>query len=216
MFRLVIDLPIRKIITVLVILVASLLVTHIALQVWHFRVGHVPTTIREFFDVDLERNIPTWFSTILLFIAGMLLLLIANRKHISNGQWIRAWYGLAFGFFFLSLDEIAGFHETLNHFTAFSWVYAAAPVALIIIVLYLRFLFHLPAQIRNLFILSAAIFLSGALGVEVATDIYDEKDLMDTLAYNLWTPVEEGMEMGGVILFIYALLRYNADNGQSI
>ena len=29
---------------------------------------------------------------------------------------------------------------------------------------------------------------------------------MNTLAYNLWTAVEEGMEMGSVVLFIHVLL----------
>lgn len=208
-----IDLPIRKIITVLLVIAAALLITHIALQFWHYEIARVPSRLREFFDVDVERNIPTWYSTILLFIAASLLLHIAIGKRAEIDRWSRGWYGLTLGFCFLSLDEIAGFHETLNHFTTFSWVYVAAPITLIIIVLYMRFLAHLPKPTRSLFILSAVIFLGGAMGVEIGTDIYDRKDLMDTLAYNLWTPVEEGMEMGGVILFIYALLRYNADNG---
>ena len=55
---------------------------------------------------------------------------------------------------------------------------------------------------------SCCVFLGGAVGVEMSTDWYDDQGLLNTLAYNLWTAVEEGMEMGGVVLFIYALLRY--------
>ncbi|MFP8877143.1 MAG: hypothetical protein VCB99_09590 [Myxococcota bacterium] len=64
----------------------------------------------------------------------------------------------------------------------------------------------LPSKIRFLFILAALIYVGGAVGVERATDWYDVHDLLDTLAYNLWTAVEETMEMAGVIVFIYALL----------
>ncbi|MFZ9681638.1 MAG: hypothetical protein ACO3DQ_00310 [Cephaloticoccus sp.] len=34
-----------------------------------------------------------------------------------------------------------------------------------------------------------------------------ENDQLNTLAYNLWTGVEEGMEMAGVLVFLSALLR---------
>ena len=40
------------------------------------------------------------------------------------------------------------------------------------------------------------------------TDWYEERELLDTLAYNLWNAVEEGLEMAGVVLFIHALLGY--------
>ena len=59
-----------------------------------------------------------------------------------------------------------------------------------------------------MFISSASAFISDAVGVEMSTDWYDDQGLLNTLAYNLWTAVEEGMEMGGVVLFIYALLDY--------
>jgi len=55
---------------------------------------------------------------------------------------------------------------------------------------------------------SDAIFVGGAIGVELATEPFLYNDELDTLAYNLWTPVEEGMEMGGVIFFLSALFDY--------
>ena len=42
----------------------------------------------------------------------------------------------------------------------------------------------------------------------MSTDWYTEEDLLNTLAYNLWTAVEEGMEMGSIGLFFHALLKY--------
>jgi len=69
-------------------------------------------------------------------------------------------------------------------------------------------LWNLPAQTRWLFILSGCIFVGGAVGVEMSTDWYADEDLLNTLAYNLWNTVEEGMEMAGVVLLIHALLKY--------
>ncbi|MBK19056.1 MAG: hypothetical protein CMM52_09520 [Rhodospirillaceae bacterium] len=186
------------------------------IQIWHHQVERVSGTIRDYFDVDLEKNFATWFSTFILFYCSALLFLIAKRKSEIDDQWTRAWYGLSAGFLYMSCDEIAELHETVNSFTTFSWVIPAAIVSLIMGLIYLRFLLHLRPLFRNLFLLSAAIFLGGALGVEYATNMYEENGLLNTLAYNLWTPVEEGMEMGGVILFIYTLLRYSEEDQAAI
>ena len=48
------------------------------------------------------------------------------------------------------------------------------------------------------------------MGVEWGTIWYEEHGRLDTLEYNLWNALEEGMEMVGVILFIYGLLGYIA------
>ena len=58
--------------------------------------------------------------------------------------------------------------------------------------------------------MSGAVFVGGAVGVELATEPYLYDDALDTMAYNLWTPVEEGMEIGGVIMFLSALFDYLA------
>ena len=50
------------------------------------------------------------------------------------------------------------------------------------------------------------IYIGGAVGVEWATGWYEDNHLLDTLAYNLWTAVEEVLEMSGVALFIYAVI----------
>ncbi len=62
---------------------------------------------------------------------------------------------------------------------------------------------------------SGVLYLAGAIGVEMSTDWYAEEDPLNTLAYNLWTAVEEGLEMGSIVLFIYAVLDYMG-RGQDI
>ena len=41
--------------------------------------------------------------------------------------------------------------------------------------------------------------------MEVLTDPYLENDELNTLPYNLWTAVEEAMEMAGVLIFLGCL-----------
>ncbi|MGB5734474.1 MAG: hypothetical protein WBM40_08530 [Thiohalocapsa sp.] len=63
-----------------------------------------------------------------------------------------------------------------------------------------------------LFLAAGAIYGGGAVGVEHWTG-----DDVRSLSYNMWTTVEEAMEMFGVILFIYALLdRLGGRNGVEV
>jgi len=69
---------------------------------------------------------------------------------------------------------------------------------------FIPFLRRLPRPTAGLFILAGAIYVGGAVGMEIIGEPLDS----DTLTYNLLTAVEEGMEMCGVIVFMHALLRY--------
>ncbi len=186
----------------------SFLAIHVLLQVWHFRWEELPWLLRQLFDVDVEQNLPTWYSAAALLLASALLLLLAGQKRSERDPWFLHWYGLSLGFALLSLDEVAGLHETLNSIVDYSWAIPGGIAAGLCGLAYARFLLHLPLRTRCLFLIAGAAFVAGALGVEMGTDWYDDADLLNTLPYNLWTAVEEGLEMAGVVLFIYALLAY--------
>jgi hypothetical protein len=192
----------------LIAAVAALLVAHVTLQVWHYRWHEMPRLLLWFFDVDKEDSLPTWYSTITLMLASILLLLVARRKQAGRDPWFRYWYGLSLTFAALSMDEAAGVHETLNTALDITWEIVGGIVAAWFGLAYLGFLRHLPARTGWLFVASGCVFVGGAVGVEWSTDWYEERELLDTLAYNLWNAVEEGLEMAGVVLFIYALLGY--------
>lgn len=189
----------------LAIVCVALLGIHIILTVMHYRIVELPWLLRELFDVDEEESVPTWFSSSLLLLTAVVLFLIAHLSRQGKDRYAIYWLGLAVGFTFMSVDEIAGFHETLNSITQTSWAVPGMILALLIGLLYLKFLSSLPASVAVRFMMSGAIFVGGAVGVELATEPYLYEDALDTLAYNLWTPVEEGMEMGGVILFLASL-----------
>ncbi|MBC52537.1 MAG: hypothetical protein CMQ34_01745 [Gammaproteobacteria bacterium] len=189
-------------------LAGCLLVIHLWLTLHHYLVSDIPWVIRQLFDVDEENNIPTWFSSANLMLTGAMTLLLAAGKWQQRDRWRAHWMLLGWGFVLLSMDEMAGLHESVNVVTEASWAVYALPLVLVLALVFLRFLYNLPGRTAAIFILSGLIFLGGAVGVELYTEPYLANDELNTLAYNLWTPVEEGMEMYGVILFQYALLDY--------
>lgn len=167
------------------------------------------------FDLDEEESFGTWYSALILLIAGQLCLIQSWLEREGAERSTGSWLFFAIGFHILSIDEVVGLHEYVNTLTEdTTWTTYGAIIVLIIGLASLPFLARLPSRTRNLFIIAGAIYVGGALGVERATDWYDEHDLMNTLAYNLWTAVEECMEMSGIVLFIFALLEHIAPAGQ--
>jgi len=199
-----------RLLTGLIWVAIGLLAVHIALQYRHYLFEEVPWLGRQLFDVDEENNLPTWFSGAILLLNSCLLLVVAGRRRREGNPWARHWLGLGLGFLLLSIDEIAGMHETLNTLLGreISWALPLGIVACAVGAFYLPFLWSLPLRTSALFGLAGGIYLGGAVGVELATEWYAEWHLLNTLDYNLWTALEEGMEMGGVLLFIRALVRY--------
>jgi hypothetical protein len=72
----------------------------------------------------------------------------------------------------------------------------------------LRFLMHLPATTRRLFLLAGAIYVGGALGMELVEAAFNARGVSSGFIPLLGVAIEETMEMLGVTMFIYALLTY--------
>lgn len=192
------------------VIVIGLLGIHVVLTVVHYQVTELPWLVRQIWDVDEEESYPTWYSSALLGVTALFLWMhTVGCRRRRDALW-GYWGGLAAGFLALSIEEVAGLHETLNSAIEISWVWPALVVVALCVGLYVQFLLALPRRLAVQFVVAGAVFLAGALGVEKATDYYAENELLDTLAYNLWTAVEEGFEMFGVWLFLRALLRHMA------
>ena len=109
---------------------------------------------------------------------------------------------LGIGFCILSMDEIVGMHELVNSMLdEIPWTVIGFPIFAIVGLSYLPFLWFYRWRSSLLFMLAGAIYGGGAVGVEHFTD-----SEVNSLHYNMWTALEEGMEMLGVIVFIYAVL----------
>jgi hypothetical protein len=172
----------------------------------------------DLFSVNAEQTIPTWYAAVQLFVTAVLLGVITAVKHHSRDPYTRYWTGLTFIFLYLSMDEGAVIHEifsdTLDLFynpggyLTFAWLIVFVPLVILFGLLYLRFLFHLPSRIRNLFILAGLFYVGGAVIVEAISANRYALDGGVTFPYLAIATVEELLEMWGVVLFIYALLSY--------
>ena len=193
------------------ITVAVLLAIHVILTVVHYRVSELPWLLRQIFDVDEEDSLPTWYSASALLLTSFVLWINARARRQTGDKLHWYWYGLAGGFLLLSVDEIAGMHETLNSLIEISWAIPGGILAAFVGGIYLHFLFQIDRKTAIQFVIGGALFVGGAVGVELATESFAENDelgnnRLDTLAYYLWTTLEEAMEMAGVLVFLRALL----------
>ena len=179
-----------------------LLACHGALTIYHYRIEELPWLLRQLFDVDEEDALPTWFSTILLLIVSAILWYCAQLERAGADRWAVYWYVLSVGFLLMSIDEVAGIHETINTVIESHWAVGGGILALMIGLCFVPFLLGLPRRTALLFVVAGVAYIAGAVGIEILGQPMDA----DTLEYNLLTLVEEGLEMFGVILFLYGLL----------
>src|SRR6266545_5147574 len=69
--------------------------------------------VMKLFDVNSENNVPTWFSSLLLFGDALLAGLVAALVRRAGGRDAGHWAALAVLLSLLSLDEVASLHERL-------------------------------------------------------------------------------------------------------
>jgi len=154
------------------------------------------------FDLDEEEGFGTWFSTGILAAAAALLLNQARVLRVQGAAWRLWWQVLGIGFCVLSIDEVVGIHEYANTLLEGTpWTVVGFAIFVVVALAYLPFLWHHRWRTAILFALAGVIYGGGAVGIEHFTD-----SDVNSLHYNMWTTLEEGMEMLGVILFIYAVL----------
>jgi hypothetical protein len=179
------------------------------------------------FDLDADDSIPTWYSSFTLLLCACLLAVIALVRKSYRDPCSRSWGLLAAIFLLMSVDEVARIHEksglivrlfikNTSGIFQYNWVIIGIPLTLLFLLAYLRFMAYLPAKTRRLFLLAGAIFIGGALGVEMIAGNQVSSNGFNNLTYALITAVEELFEMLGIVVFIYALLSYLRSQLQSL
>lgn len=175
--------------------------------------------------VGNERNFPTLFSVFILAFAALCCAVIAVLAKKRRDPDPSRWAILSFGFLYLAFDEALSLHERLSvpvrallgsgtlGFRHSFWTIPAILGSIALGLFFLGFLLRLPAKTRFLFLTAAFLFIGGAAGMEIIGGNYAESHGGDqNLTYAMIATVEESLEMGSVILFIYALLAYIAEN----
>ncbi len=175
------------------------------------------------FNVDLELNVPTWFSSFLAATAALIALFIAGRyaKRKSNRPLRNVWALIGAVLLLIAVDEVSSLHELALQFIHIqvgfgeAQTYAANAWLIIMPLIAAGFLFAIWLMYRRLergtFIRLAAavsVYLLGAVVVEyISIPVSDATHL-----YNfLLAPLEEGLEMLGLWLVLRASLLHIRD-----
>ena len=172
------------------------------------------------FLFDAEGNFATLFNFSLLVASCFLLTIAALAARSAHDPWQWHWFGLAGLFLFLSYDEAAQFHEKLmaigrymvraEGIFFFSWVVPGALFVLVVAAAYLRFVLALPIDIARLVVLGGALYVSGAIGLELLGGAYASQHGLTNVTFHLIATVEETLEMVGLMVFAYGVARHMA------
>ncbi|ANS85759.1 hypothetical protein RJD38_00720 [Vibrio scophthalmi] len=179
----------------------------------------------DLFNFNAERNVPTFFSGLMIAVCSVVLYLIAVDKRKQKLSYV-PWLGLAFIFLFLSIDEIVSIHEKLttpmrdtfetSKLLYYAWVLPYGIALMVFVVAYSRFLFSLSTKFRVLFVLSGFTFVSGAVGFEMLGGGQAEAMGIDNTRYFIYYTCEELLEMLGISIFLYTLLSYITQDSNSL
>ena len=229
----------RTLFTILCILV----VLHLIVAFCHTVLQIKVEALTQLVDLDLESNLPTFFNISLFFI-GAGLFYLHGKAAIANKR--SGWFLMAAIFVFLGIDEGSQIHEKFVFFTHrllghegksaielgwfyYAWVIPYGLAAIGLLVLLSRWLLNLDPKLRRGLLISGAIYVFGAVFLEMAggkvvgSDSYPAEDFpwlpcriyddpsgcwqyMNPLYITLYT-LEEVFEMTGLILCIRFLLK---------
>lgn len=169
----------------------------------------------QLFHMNLEANIPAWFSSFLMIIISALCLIISRISGIAIKNFFLV---LSVIFILMSLDEIAGIHEILNNpvrnslkikgIFHWAWVVPGILVVLLFFIYFSKYFKYLNKEFLVWSILSGTVYLSGAILFEMLGGWLVSNDMSKSLYYIFEVFFEESLELLGLILFINTLLKY--------
>lgn len=189
----------------------------------------IDTYVIKMFGFFNEHNIPTYFSTINLFLcAGLLFCIHRIVKERNTSTHHKQWLLLSRIFVLLALDEVLMIHEMfitpsrylINHFFEVeswgilyhTWVVPYVGLTLFFVFYFYKFVFSLPKKFIQRFALAGFLFVSGAIGLEMIegslAEFLGESVYKSDMTFMCWVAAEETLEMISIILFIHSLLVY--------
>lgn len=169
-------------------------------------------------DVDVEVSVFTWVSILAFYSVAIVLAYIGLCLDTARARNRAFWIGLSLVFLALSLDEHSGIHEKLSGLIAayvqgsgllhFAWAAPAGILSLLGLAAVLPLIRALPARVFAMMLVSALVFLCGAVVLEMIGGAIAEGAGIASRAYRVETNLEEMAELGGLLLFLYALMLF--------
>lgn len=157
---------------------------------------------RDLIDLNREGSLGTWLSGLLLATLAVMCVACAAQDAQAGGCWRRNWLLLALALLHVSMDELLAIHERVSAAVQqslgtdgtfyFAWTIPASGLILAFAGVQARFLLHLTPLVRNQMLVAAAIFLTGALGLElVESAAFVLSAQEQSLLFNSLSAVEE-------------------------
>ena len=184
--------------------------------------------VLDFFSLNGEMNLPTWYSAAQLALIGVLLVVFAaaQLRRGARAAWVVMLGGVAF--LFLSLDEMTSLHEhfgysldRLHHRrdTVFDetgfWMLICAPVFLCALALLgwgARHFLRGRRAVVTKFVIGAVIYVAAAAGVEALSNFV----LPESTGARVLVLLEEVGEMAGATVILWGVCDLMKSHGMRL
>ncbi|MEM9237964.1 MAG: hypothetical protein AAGB14_14415 [Verrucomicrobiota bacterium] len=143
---------------------------------------------------------------------------IARGLRQAGKEGHRPWFALGLVIAFVCIDELCHVHETLDWILktrletsgaiAWPWVIPYAVLALTAAAYFLPFYLKLDRRYQWIFGLAGVLYVSGAIGLEMAEAAVTEKHGEGLLLYGILYTIEENLEILAVLLTNWGMTDY--------
>ena len=170
-------------------------------------------------DVATERSVPTFLSALLFLATGAIAATMGLFSRRQRQPYWAHWLALGVVLAALAADESLEGHEVLTGpvrellglgggVLEYAWVIPGLLGVIVLGLVYARFLLQLPRRTLRLLACAAALFLAGALGVELIGGWWASANGKANVVYVLLTSLEELLELCGLAVLAYGLLSH--------
>jgi len=169
--------------------------------------------------LDGEASLPAWYSSVLMLLSALLMLLVSRHGGGSDGRLNRQWAVLGGLFILLSADEAVALHEQLSlplqqllHTGGpffFGWVVAGLGAVMLLGLAYLPFLLRVARRTAVGLVLAGALYVAGALGLEMFGGYVYER-FGPSPYYVFITVCEETLEILGLTVLFNVMVAHAA------
>lgn len=214
----------KRIVIPLLVITLGMIAVHLILQFRAYALGQPSMLVLGPLDVDLaywfnlnvEKHFGALFSTSLILFASLLMCIAAFRAKSKKLMMI-GWFMIAGILLFMACDEFFSIHERAGAMAGIesqgygtqvlpSWVRVMAVVVGLLCIPMGFFWWMLPRGLRIRTVISAGVFLGGAMGVEIISSAFVMQQGTENFGFYVLVAIEEGMEMFGILILIDAML----------
>ena len=172
------------------------------------------------FNLDAENNLPILFSVGLLLLSTLILTCITSINFTHKTPQRFGWLLLTLIFLLIAINKAVRFYgyitrqliqiiRTISSDVILYLFFVIIIVAAIgILIFFYRFSRQFQPKIRKALFIAAAIFLSGAVVLEMVGSSFYDPSGQNNLVYQILSIFEETLEMAGIIAFIRVLIIY--------